>query len=65
MSEHVKVFLALAAIIGGLVCLSYFGVILATVIMVASDYVSLAVIGVLLLAGGITYFWMKGRSHDN
>lgn len=61
MKEHLKVFLALAAIIGGIVCILAFIVVLFTAFGYAADYAAWGVIGVLLMAGGLTYFWMKRR----
>lgn len=59
MREYVKVFFALAAIIGGVVCVLCYVIMLAAAFGWASNYVSLAFVGVLLIAGGATYFWMR------
>jgi len=64
MNEYVKVFLALAAVVGGIVCVLCYLVLLATVFLVASDYAALAVVGVLLIAAGATFFWLKRRSQE-
>jgi len=64
MKESVKVFVALAAVIAGTVCVVCYVIVLATTIIVAPDYVPLAFLGVLLIAGGATYFWIKRRSHE-
>ena len=58
MKETILTFLSIAAVIGGLVTLhavpynGYF-----------SDNLGEAFIGVILLAGGLTRFWMKSRFH--
>jgi hypothetical protein len=62
MSEWMKVFLALVAIIGGFACLlSYLAVVAIHPDLYAVRFIPLLIFGVLLSAAGGTYLWMMNR----
>jgi len=63
MKDWLKVFLALTAIIGGATCIVFFLVIAIRAPGWAESNLPAAVVGVVLLAAGATFFWMQSRSY--
>jgi hypothetical protein len=61
MKDPIKVFFALAAIIGGATCIICFLVTLISAFGWASDFFYLPILGTILIAAGTTYFWMRTK----